>query len=106
MGTNCAVYLANFYSFPRSLIFFTRLLKCNSCPVVLQTLFLVCRFVDDHFIVDFLDSVMYLVDSFGGYTYPKITCELNCTWPHLLPLGFNLTKVQVLLCDIFGKHSH
>jgi len=80
MGTNCAVYLANFYSFPRSLIFFKCLLKCNSCPVVLQTLFLACRFVDDHFIVDFLDRVMYLdLDSFGGRTYPKISCELNCT---------------------------
>ncbi len=75
---------------------------------MLETLVLACRFVDDHFIVDFLHSVMYLnLDSSVGRTYTKISCELNCTSNGFTCLGFTLTKVQiVLLCDIFGTHSH
>ncbi len=49
MGTNCAVYLANFYLFSYEFDFLKRLLKNNTCPVVLHRLPLVHRFVDDFF---------------------------------------------------------
>jgi len=35
MGTNCAVYLANFYLFTYEFDFIKHLLKSNTCPVVL-----------------------------------------------------------------------
>jgi hypothetical protein len=53
MGTNSAVYLANFYLFSYGFDFIERLLKSNTCPVVLHSLSLVLRFVDDHFVPDF-----------------------------------------------------
>jgi len=53
MGTNCALYLANFYLFTYEFDFIKRLLKSNTCPVVLHRLSLVCRFVNDHFVPDF-----------------------------------------------------
>ncbi len=36
MGTNCVVYLANFYLFTYEFDFINCLLKSNTCPVVLQ----------------------------------------------------------------------
>ncbi len=53
MGTNCALYLANFYLFTYEFDFIKRLVKSNTCPVVLHRLSLVCRFVDDLFVPDF-----------------------------------------------------
>jgi hypothetical protein len=45
MGTNCAVYLANFYLFTYEFDFINRLLKSNTCPVVLHRLSLVRKIV-------------------------------------------------------------
>jgi len=58
MGTNYALYLANFYLFSYEFSF----LKCLLNPVVLHRLSLVHRFVDDPFVLDFPDfeSSMYL----------------------------------------------
>jgi hypothetical protein len=53
MGANCAVYLANFYLFTYEFDFIKRLLKSNACPVVLHSLSLVRRFVDDCFVLIF-----------------------------------------------------
>jgi hypothetical protein len=53
MGTNCVVYLANFYLFTYEFDFIKHLLKSNTCPVVLHRLSLVRRFVDDLFVPDF-----------------------------------------------------
>jgi hypothetical protein len=39
MGTNCVVYLANFYLFSYEFDFLKCLLKNNTCPVVLHRLF-------------------------------------------------------------------
>ncbi len=36
MGTNCVVYLENFYLFTYEFDFINCLLKSNTCPVVLQ----------------------------------------------------------------------
>jgi hypothetical protein len=52
-GTNCAVYLVNFYLFPYELNFFKHLLKNKAYFIVLHRLSLVCRFVDDLFVLDF-----------------------------------------------------
>ncbi len=82
MGTNCVVYLANFYLFSYEFDFLKCLLKNNTCLVVLHRLSLVCRFVDDLFVHDFPDfeNFMYLdQDSFDGGIYPKTSCKLNCT---------------------------
>jgi hypothetical protein len=46
---NSAVYLANFYLFTFEFDFTKCLLKSNTCPVVLHSLFLVCRFVGRSF---------------------------------------------------------
>ncbi len=68
-----------------SLISLSVSLKSNTCPVVLHSLSLVRRFVDDLFVPDFSDFEysMYLnQDSFGSGIYPKTSCdscELNCT---------------------------
>ncbi len=53
MGTNCVIYLANFHLFAYEFDFIKRLLKSNTCPIVLDGLSLVCRFVDDIFVLDF-----------------------------------------------------
>jgi hypothetical protein len=69
MGTNCVVYLANFYLFTYEFDFIKCLLKSNTCPLVIRRLSLVHRFVDDIFIPDFPAFVnsMYLnQDSFGS----------------------------------------
>jgi hypothetical protein len=111
MGTNCAVYLANFYLFTYEFDFIKHLLKSNTCPVVLRSLSLVCRFVDDLFVPDFPDfeNFMYLnQDSFVSGIYPKTSCELNCT-----PKGFSCNFLdltvrqshQGFFCDIFDKCS-
>jgi hypothetical protein len=55
MGTNCPVYLANFYLFSWEFDFIKRLLKNNTCFVVVLSLSLVRRFVDDFFVPNFLD---------------------------------------------------
>ncbi len=55
MGTNCVVYLADFYLFSYEFGFLKRLLKNNTCPVVLHRLSLLSRFVDDLFVPDFPD---------------------------------------------------
>jgi hypothetical protein len=111
MGTNCAVYLANFYLFTFEFDFIKCLLKSNKCPVVLHRLPLACRFVDDLFVPDFPDFVnfMYLnQDSFGSSIYPKTSCELNCT-----PKGFSCNFLDLavrqsprgLSCDVFDNCS-
>ncbi len=111
MGTNCAVYLANFYFFTYEFDFIKLLLKSNACPVVLHRLSLVRRFVDDLFVPDFPDFVnfMYLnQDSFGSGIYPKTSCELSC-----MSKGFSCNFLdlavrqspQGLSCDIFDKRS-
>jgi hypothetical protein len=51
MGTNCAVFLANFYLVTYEFDFIKCLLKS---PVVLHSLSLVLRFVDELFVPDFL----------------------------------------------------
>jgi hypothetical protein len=82
VGTNCAVYLANFYLFSHEFDFLKCLLKNNTHPVVLHGLSLVHRFVDDLFVLDSADfeNLMYLDQgSFGVSIYPKTSCELNCT---------------------------
>jgi hypothetical protein len=53
MVINCAVYLANFYIFTYEFDFIMRFLKSNTCFVVLHSLSLVHRFVDDLFVLDF-----------------------------------------------------
>jgi hypothetical protein len=111
MGTNCAVYLVNFYLFTYEFDFIKRLLKSSTCPVVLHRLSLVRRFVDDVFVPDFPDFVdfMYLnQDSFGSSIYPKTSCELNC-----MSKGFScnfldlavIQSPQGLSCDTFDKRS-
>jgi hypothetical protein len=74
MGTNCAVYLANFYLFTYEFDFINCLLKSNKCPVVLHRFSMVHRFVDDLFVPDFPDfeNFMYLNQgSFGSGIHPK-----------------------------------
>ncbi len=74
MDTNCVIYLDNFYLFIYEFDFIKRLLNSNTCPIVLHSLSLVCRFVDDLFIPNFLDleNFVYLnQDSFGSGIYPK-----------------------------------
>ncbi len=91
MGTNCVVYLANFYLFTYEFDFIKCLLKSNTCPVVLHSLSLVHRFVDDLFVPDFPDfeNFMYLnQDSFGSGVHPKTSCELNCMFK-----GFSCNRV-------------
>jgi hypothetical protein len=73
-GYNCAVYLANFYLFTYEFDFIKHLLKSNTCPIVLHSLLLVRRFVDDLFVPNFLDFENFLYlnqDSFGSGIYPK-----------------------------------
>jgi len=81
MGTNCAVYLANFYFFTYEFDFIKHLLKSNTCPVVLHRLSLVRRFVDDLFVPDFqsLRTSCTLTKTFGSGIYLKTSCELSCT---------------------------
>jgi hypothetical protein len=109
MGTNCAVYLANFYLFTYEFDFIKRLLKSNTCPVVLHSLSLVCRFVVGLFVPDFADFENFMYqDSFGSVICPKTSCELNCT-----SKGFSCNFLDLnvrqspegLSCDIFDKHS-
>jgi hypothetical protein len=80
MGTNCVVYLANFYLFTYEFDFIKHLLKSNTCPVVLHSLSLVHRFVDELFVPDFPDFENFMYsnqDSFGSGIYPKTSCELK-----------------------------
>jgi len=82
MGTNCAIYLANFYLFAYEFDFLKCLFKNNACPAVLQRLYLLCRIVDDLFVADFPDfeNFIYLdQDSFDGGIYPNISWELKYT---------------------------
>ncbi len=110
-GTNCAIYLANFYLFTHEFDFIKHLLKSNTCHVVLHSLSLVRRFVDDFFVPHFLDfeNFMYLnEDSFGDGIYPKASCKLNCTFK-----GFSCSLLDLIMSqspqglsgDIFDKHS-
>jgi len=72
-STNCEVYLANFYLFTHEFDYIKRLLKSNTCLVVLHSLSLVRRFVDDLFVPDFpkFENFMYLnQDFFGDGIYP------------------------------------
>ncbi len=74
MGTNCAVYLANFYLFTYEFDFIKHLLKSNICPIMLHSLLLVRRFVDDLFVSNFPDFENFLYlnqDSFGSGIYQK-----------------------------------
>jgi hypothetical protein len=108
MGTNSAVYLANFYLFSYEFDFINRLLKSNTCPVVLHILSSVLRFVDDHFVPDFSRFVYLNQDSFGSGIYPRTSCKSNCTSKgfscNLLDLTVRQSP-QGLSCDIFDKHS-
>ncbi len=111
MGTNCVVYLANFYLFTYEFDFIKHPLKSNTCPVVLHRLSLVRRFVVDVFVPDFPDfeNFMYLnQDSFGSGIYPKTSCELNCTSKGFSCNFLYLTvrqSPQGLSCDIFDNRS-
>ncbi len=111
MGTNCAVYLANFYLFIYEFDFIKHLLNSDTCPVVLHRLSLVCRFVDDLFVPDFPHFVNFIYlnqDSIGSSIYPKTSCELNC-----MSKGFSCNFLdlavrqspQGLSCDIFDKRT-
>jgi hypothetical protein len=111
ISANCAVYLANFYLFSYEFDFIDRLLKSNTCPVVLHILSLVLRFVDDHFVPDFPDFANFVdlnQDSFGSGIYPRTSCKLNCTSKgfscNLLDLTVRRSP-QGLSSDIFDKHS-
>ncbi len=111
MGTNCLVYLANFYLFTYEFDFIKYVLKSKTCPVVLHRLSLVHRFVDDIFVPDFPAFVnsMYLNQgSFGSSIYPKTSCELNCMFKgfscNFLDLAVRQSP-QGLSGDIFDKHS-
>jgi hypothetical protein len=111
MGTNCVVYLADFYLFSYEFDFLKHLLKTNTCPVVLHRLSHVCRFVDDLFVPDVpvFENFMYLdQDSFGGGIHPKTSCELNCTSRgfscNFLNIAVNQCP-QGISCDIFDKCS-
>jgi hypothetical protein len=80
-------------------------------PVVLHSLSLVRRFVDDLFVPNFPDfeNFMYLnQDSFGSGIYPKTSCELNCMSKgfscNFLDLTVRLSP-QGVSCDIFDKCS-
>jgi hypothetical protein len=54
MGTNCVLDLPNFHLFSYEFEFLKCLfLKNKTCLVVLHRLSLVCRFVDDLFVLDF-----------------------------------------------------
>ncbi|KAH7429047.1 hypothetical protein KP509_09G028400 [Ceratopteris richardii] len=82
MGTNCAVFLANFYLFTYEFEFMERLVLANTFPIIIHKLSNIRRFVDDLFVPDFssFQDFMYLDnDAFGGGIYPKNFCELNCT---------------------------
>ncbi len=70
MDTYGVVY---FYIFSYEFDFFKHLLKNNTCPFVLHELSLVCRFVDDFFILNFynFESLMYLDQDL----FNKITCS-------------------------------
>ncbi len=109
MGTNCAIYLANFYLFSYEFDFLQCLLKNNTCLVVLHRLSFVCNFVDDLFVADFPDFEIFMYidqDSFDGSIYPKTSCELNYTSKgfsrNFLDLAMKLTP-QCIPCDIFDK---
>ncbi len=111
MGTNCAVYLANFYLFTYEFDFIKRLLKSNTRPVVLHSLSLVRTLVDDLSVPDFPDfeNFMYLnQDSFGSGIYPKTSVELICTSKGFSCNFLDITvrqSPQGLSCDIFDKCS-
>ena len=82
MGTNCAVFLANFYLFTYEFDFMERLIFANTCPIFLHKLCNVRRFVDDLFVPDipFFQEFLYInSNALGGGIYPKDFCELNCT---------------------------
>jgi len=109
MGSNCVVYLANFYLFTYEFDFIKCLLKSGTCPVVLHRLSLVRTFVDDLFVPDFPDFVNFMYfnqDSFGSGIYPKKSCELNCMSKgfscNFLDLVVRQTP-QGLSSDIFDK---
>jgi hypothetical protein len=58
--------------------FLNCLFKKNSCPIVLDRLSVVCRFVD--LLVPDFESFMFRdKESFGVRIYPEMSCELNCT---------------------------
>jgi hypothetical protein len=86
--------LANFYLFTYDFDFIKHLLKSNTCPVVLHSLSLVHRFVDDLFVPDFpnFENVMYL----GSSIYPKTSCKLICK-----SKGFSY-----YFLDLTVSHSH
>jgi hypothetical protein len=99
-----------FFSLPKSLIFIKCLLKSSTCPVVLHSLSLVLRFVDDLFVPHFPDfeNFMYFNQgSIGSGIYPKTSCELNC-----MSKGFSCNFLdlvvrqspQDLSSDIVDKH--
>jgi hypothetical protein len=81
MGTNCVVYLANFYLFSYEFDFLKHLLKNNICPVVLHRLSLVPRFLNNLFVLQLSKLLEFYAprdkDSFGDGICPKTSCELN-----------------------------
>jgi hypothetical protein len=62
-----------FYIFSYAFDFFKHLLKNNNCPFVLHELSLVCKFVDDLFVLNFsnFESFMYLDQDL----FNKIACS-------------------------------
>ncbi len=111
MGTNCVVYLANFYLLAYEFDFINHLLKSKTCPVMLHMFSMVYRLVDDLFVPNFPDfeNFMYLNQgSFGSGIYPTTSCELNCMSKgfsrNFLSLAVRQSP-QGLSCDIFDKCS-
>jgi hypothetical protein len=111
MVSNCEVYLANSYLFTYEFDFIKCLLKNNTCLIMLHSLSLVRKFVDDLFVLHFPDFEYFMClnqDSFGSGIYPKTSYELNCTSKsfscNFLDLTMNHSP-QGLSCDIFDKHS-
>jgi hypothetical protein len=100
MGTNGAVYLANFYLFTYEFDFIKHLLKSNTCPIVLHSLLLVCRFVDDFFVFNFPDFENFLYlnqDSFGSGIYPK-TFQLRSRFVPFLFIRLFIFVSSLLSC--------
>jgi len=86
MGTNCAIYLANFYLFSSEFDFLNCLFKNNACRTVLHRLYLVCRIVDDLFVADFPNFL------FSYHDYSSFS--LHC----LVHSSASLASILIELC--------
>ena len=111
MGTNCAVFLANFYLFTYEFEFMQRLISNNTCPTILHKLSQVRRFVDVLFVSDIpnFEDFMYKDGCvFGEGIYPRVSCELNCSsrGDTCALLDLNISQsASGLEVDIYDKRS-